>query len=298
MSSPIISIVGPTASGKTALSISLAKHLNAEIVNLDAYQIYKEMDIGTAKPSVEEREGIRHHLIDVVDIHHEGNVSEFQNWARLAILSLQEKEIPVVCVGGSGLYVKAVFDDLKFPSTDSVVRTKYEKFLAEKGEAALHSLLEQKDPIAAAHIIPANSRRVVRALEVIELTGEPFVAQLPQQTPVINATRIGLDLEKSSLHARIAKRTHKMFADGWAKEVESLEAKGLFQTLTASRALGYKEVSAFNHGELSEIEAIEQIVNATNRFSKRQMQWFRRDEYIQWFDALDENLLDKVLEII
>jgi tRNA dimethylallyltransferase len=298
MSSPIISIVGPTASGKTALSISLAKHLNAEIVNLDAYQIYKEMDIGTAKPSVEEREGIRHHLIDVVDIHHEGNVSEFQNWARLAILSLQEKEIPVVCVGGSGLYVKAVFDDLKFPSTDSVVRTKYEKFLAEKGEAALHSLLEQKDPIAAAHIIPANSRRVVRALEVIELTGEPFVAQLPQQTPVINATRIGLDLEKSSLHARIAKRTHKMFADGWAKEVESLEAKGLFQTLTASRALGYKEVSAFNHGELSEIEAIEQIVNATNRFSKRQMQWFRRDEYIQWFDALEENLLDKVLEII
>ncbi len=298
MSSPIISIVGPTASGKTALSISLAKHLNAEIVNLDAYQIYKEMDIGTAKPSVEEREGIRHHLIDVVDIHHEGNVSEFQNWARLAILSLQEKEIPVVCVGGSGLYVKAVFDDLKFPGTDSVVRAKYEKFLAEKGEAALHSLLEQKDPIAAAHIIPGNSRRVVRALEVIELTGEPFVAQLPQQTPVINATRIGLDLEKSSLHARIAKRTHKMFADGWAKEVESLEAKGLFQTLTASRALGYKEVSAFNHGELSEIEAIEQIVNATNRFSKRQMQWFRRDEYIQWFDTLDENLLDKVLEII
>ncbi len=298
MSSPIISIVGPTASGKTALSISLAKHLNAEIVNLDAYQIYKEMDIGTAKPSVEEREGIRHHLIDVVDIHHEGNVSEFQNWARLAILSLQEKEIPVVCVGGSGLYVKAVFDDLKFPGTDSVVRAKYEKFLAEKGEAALHSLLEQKDPIAAAHIIPANSRRVVRALEVIELTGEPFVAQLPQQTPVINATRIGLDLEKSSLHARIAKRTHKMFADGWAKEVESLEAKGLFQTLTASRALGYKEVSAFNHGELSEIEAIEQIVNATNRFSKRQMQWFRRDEYIQWFDTLDENILDKVLEII
>ena len=298
MSSPIISIVGPTASGKTALSISLAKHLNAEIVNLDAYQIYKEMDIGTAKPSVEEREGIRHHLIDVVDIHHEGNVSEFQNWARLAILSLQEKEIPVVCVGGSGLYVKAVFDDLKFPGTDTVVRAKYEKFLAEKGEAALHSLLEQKDPIAAAHIIPGNSRRVVRALEVIELTGEPFVAQLPQQTPVINATRIGLDLEKSSLHARIAKRTHKMFADGWAKEVESLEAKGLFQTLTASRALGYKEVSAFNHGELSEIEAIEQIVNATNRFSKRQMQWFRRDEYIQWFDTLDENILDKVLEII
>ncbi len=298
MSSPIISIVGPTASGKTALSISLAKHLNAEIVNLDAYQIYKEMDIGTAKPSVEEREGIRHHLIDVVDIHHEGNVSEFQNWARLAILSLQEKEIPVVCVGGSGLYVKAVFDDLKFPGTDSVVRAKYEKFLAEKGEAALHSLLEQKDPIAAAHIIPANSRRVVRALEVIELTGEPFVAQLPQQTPVINATRIGLDLEKSSLHARSAKRTHKMFADGWAKEVETLEAKGLFQTLTASRALGYKEVSAFNHGELSEIEAIEQIVNATNRFSKRQMQWFRRDEYIQWFDTLDENILDKVLEII
>ncbi|MEY2672999.1 MAG: tRNA ((37)-N6)-dimethylallyltransferase MiaA [Actinomycetota bacterium] len=298
MSSPIISIVGPTASGKTALSISLAKHLNAEIVNLDAYQIYKEMDIGTAKPSVEEREGIRHHLIDVVDIHHEGNVSEFQNWARLAILSLQEKEIPVVCVGGSGLYVKAVFDDLRFPGTDSVVRAKYEKFLAEKGEAALHSLLEQKDPIAAAHIIPGNSRRVVRALEVIELTGEPFVAQLPQQTPVINATRIGLDLEKSSLHARIAKRTHKMFADGWAKEVESLEAKGLFQTLTASRALGYKEVSAFNHGELSEIEAIEQIVNATNRFSKRQMQWFRRDEYIQWFDTLDENILDKVLEII
>ena len=298
MATPIISIVGPTASGKTALSISLAKHLNAEIVNLDAYQIYQEMDIGTAKPSVEEREGIRHHLIDVVDIHHEGNVSEFQNWARLAILSLQEKEVPVVCVGGSGLYVKAVFDDLKFPGTDSQIRAKYENYLAENGEAALHSLLEQKDPIAAAHIIPANARRVVRALEVIELTGEPFVAQLPQQMPVINATRIGLDMDRESLHSRIENRTHKMFEQGWAKEVEMLEAKGLFQTLTASRALGYKEVSSFNHEEISESEAIEQIANATNRFSKRQMQWFRRDEYIQWFDAQDEQLLAKVLETI
>ncbi len=298
MSAPIISIVGPTASGKTALSISLAKHLNAEIVNLDAYQIYKEMDIGTAKPTVAEREAIRHHLIDVVDIEHEGNVSEFQNWARLAILSLNEQGIPVVCVGGSGLYVKAVFDDLKFPGTDAEIRTKYETYLAQHGEQALHSLLAEKDSIAAAHIIPENSRRVVRALEVIELTGEPFIAQLPQQEPVIDAIRIGLDLERESLLKRIAIRTHKMFQDGWSDEVKTLEDKGLFKTLTASRALGYREVSKFNRGEISEVEAIELVLHATNRFSKRQMQWFRRDDYVQWFDAQDENLLEKVLKVI
>lgn len=298
MSAPIISIVGPTASGKTALSIALAKQLGAEIVNLDAYQIYKGMDIGTAKPTIAEREDIRHHLIDVVDINHEGNVSEFQNWARLAILSLNEQGIPVVCVGGSGLYVKAVFDDLKFPGTDSDVRAKYENYLTQNGEIELHNLLVQKDPIAAAHIIPANSRRVVRALEVIELTGEPFMAQLPQQKPVIDAIRIGLDLDREALLARIANRTHKMFLDGWAEEVKALEDNGLFETLTASRALGYREVSNFNRGEISMEEAAELVMHATNRFSKRQMQWFRRDDFVQWFDALDENLVEKVLKTI
>ncbi len=298
MNAPIVSIVGPTASGKTALSIAIAKKINAEIVNLDAYQIYKKMDIGTAKPSLIEREGIRHHLIDVVDIDHEGNVSEFQNWARLAIASLNERDIPVVCVGGSGLYVKAVFDDLKFPKTNLEVRQKYEELLENIGAIELHKLLQEKDPIAAQHIIPANARRVVRALEVIELTGEPFMAQLPQQKPVIDAIRIGLDLERDTLQARIENRTVQMFADGWAQEVQKLETEGLFQTPTASRALGYAEVSKLNNGELSYELALEQVINATNRFSKRQMQWFKRDEYIHWFHALEPDLLDKVLKLI
>lgn len=295
MTAPIVSIVGPTASGKTALSLKLAKHLGAEIVNLDAYQIYQGMDIGTAKPTLEERSEIRHHLIDVVDITHEGNVSEFQNWARLAIASLNERDIPVVCVGGSGLYVKAVFDDLKFPGTNALIRKKYEDLLDELGAENLHKILLEKDPIAAEHILPGNTRRVVRALEVIELTGQPFIAQLPQQKPVIDAIRIGLDLERDLLQKRIEQRTNQMFSNGWQAEVFQLESKGLFSTPTASRALGYKEVSQLNHAEIDAKTALELVVNATNRFSKRQMQWFRRDDLIMWFDALDEKLFEKVL---
>ncbi len=298
MNAPIVSIVGQTASGKTALSIALAKALDAQIVNLDAYQIYREMNIGTAKPSIDERDGIRHHLIDVVDIHHESNVSEFQNWARLAITSLNGKGIPVVCVGGSGLYVRAVLDDLKFPGTNLEIRQKYETYLETNGVVALHKLLKERDPIAAEHIIPENSRRVVRALEVIELTGEPFASQLPQQKPVINAIRIGLDLEREELLARIENRTKHMFAQGWPLEVAALESEGLFQTATASRALGYAEVSKFNSGELTESEAIQQIVFATNRFSRKQMQWFRRDDYINWLPALESDLLDRALSLI
>lgn len=298
MSAPIISIVGQTASGKTALSISLAKKLGAEIVNLDAYQLYKKMDIGTAKPSLEEREGIKHHLIDVVDISHEGNVSEFQQWARTVILSLNERDIPVICVGGSGLYVKAVLDDLKFPGTDPVIREKYETLLETLGNEKLHEILAEKDPVAASHIIAGNSRRVVRALEVIELTGEPFMAQLPQQAPVINAIRIGLNLERELLLQRIARRTKNMFAQGWPTEVAELEVQGLFETATASRALGYKEVSQFNRGELTEVAAMDLIATATNKFSRRQMQWFGRDDLINWFEALDPQLESKVYDFI
>lgn len=297
MSAPIVSIVGPTASGKTALSLRIAKYLGAEIVNLDAYQIYKGMDIGTAKPSVEEQAEIRHHLIDVVDIHHEGNVSEFQSWARLAIASLNERDIPVVCVGGSGLYVKAVFDDLKFPGTNVEIRKKYEDLLEELGSEKLHELLQSKDPIAAEHILHGNTRRVVRALEVIEITGQPFVAQLPQQEPVIDAIRIGLDLKREMLQKRIELRTNSMFDLGWQIEVEKLEAKGLFETPTASRALGYKDVSALNHGIISHAEALEQVISATNRFSKRQMQWFKRDEFINWFDANSDDLFEQVSQL-
>lgn len=298
MSAPIISIVGQTASGKTALSISLAKKLGAEIVNLDAYQLYKKMDIGTAKPSLEEREGIKHHLIDVVDISHEGNVSEFQQWARTVILSLNERDIPVICVGGSGLYVKAVLDDLKFPGTDPVIREKYETLLETLGNEKLHEILAEKDPVAASHIIAGNSRRVVRALEVIELTGEPFMAQLPQQAPVINAIRIGLNLERELLLQRIARRTKNMFAQGWPTEVAELEVQGLFETATASRALGYKEVSQFNRGEITEVAAMDLIATATNKFSRRQMQWFGRDDLINWFEALDPQLESKVYDFI
>ncbi|MEY4347613.1 MAG: tRNA dimethylallyltransferase, partial [Actinomycetota bacterium] len=268
----VISIVGPTASGKTALSLSLAAELDAEIVNLDAYQIYRGMDIGTAKPTLAERGAIPHHLIDVVDIEHEANVAEFQQWARTAIADINQRNKIAICVGGSGLYVRAVFEDMDFPGTDPDIRTKYEDLLSEIGGEALYAKLQAIAPEVAQQILPGNSRRVVRALEVIELTGS-FNPTLPDAQPVIDALRIGLDVERPVIAERIDRRVAAMFEAGWREETQTLADRGLFETRTASRALGYREVAELIAGEKSFEQVHAEISAATYKFSKKQMQW-------------------------
>ncbi|MEY4323294.1 MAG: hypothetical protein RL410_1075 [Actinomycetota bacterium] len=293
----VISIVGPTASGKTALSLSLAEQFNAEIVNLDAYQIYRGMDIGTAKPTMAQRMGIAHHLIDVVDIEHEANVAEFQQWARAAIADITARNKMAICVGGSGLYVRAVFEEMDFPGTDPEVRAHYEDMLADIGNEALYAHLQSIAPEVASQILPGNSRRVVRALEVIQLTGT-FNPQLPDAEPVIDALRIGLDVERPVIAQRISQRVTTMFDAGWREETAALAARGLFHTRTASKALGYREVAELIAGDKSYEQVHEEIAAATYKFSKKQMQWFKRDSLVQWLDFDDSRLVARVSELL
>jgi len=297
-SSSVVSVVGQTASGKTALSLDVARKLNGEIVNLDAYQIYRGMDIGTAKASAAERAEVPHHLVDIVDIDHRASVSDFQEWARTAIREINGRGKPAICVGGAGLYVKAVLENMDFPATDESLRTKYETMLSEIGPWKLHALLAEKDPAAAAAIVPGNSRRVVRALEVMELTGQPFTATLPTAEHLFDDSRIGLSMPREELIARITARVDVMWSAGWVDEVRQLAERGLAQTPTASKALGYSQIIEMLAGELSEAACKEAILNATVRYSRRQMQWFRRDEAIRWFAWDREDLLEQVLASI
>ncbi len=292
----VISIVGPTASGKTALSLALAEELGGEIVNLDAYQIYRGMDIGTAKPSADELARVKHHLIDIVEIDHDANVSQFQQWARDAIADINARGKVAICVGGSGLYVRAVFEDMEFPETDPEVRAKYEEMLEEIGSAALHQHLAKVSPDVAALIVPGNARRVVRALEVIELTGT-YNPQLPESDPVVDALRIGLAVERPVISDRINQRTELMFAAGWEAETAKLVSQGLLETRTARKALGYREVAEVLAGTKS-LESVKlEISQSTFRFSKRQMQWFNRDELIHWIEFDDAALVERVLQL-
>lgn len=280
----VVSIVGPTAAGKTALALELAKRFDAEIVSLDAYQIYRGMDIGTAKPSGEQLQSIRHHLIDIVEIDFAASLADFQRWARAAISDINVRDKLAICVGGSGLYVRAVLDELDIPATDPDVRKKYTDLLDEHGSVWLHDVLAQKDPTAATMILPGNTRRVVRALEVMELTGKPFNATLPDAMPAFQDLRIGIAADRAAISHRIRQRTEMMWSAGWPAEVAQLDARGLPQTPTASRALGYQDVSRFNAGELSAEEAKDVIAGATIKFSKRQMQWFSRDNRVSWLE--------------
>lgn len=294
----VVSIVGPTAAGKTALSLALAQRFDAEIVNLDAYQIYRGMDIGTAKPSREERSQIPHHLIDVVDIDFNTSVADFQQWAHEAIADINQRGRIAICVGGSGLYVRAVLDELDIPATHPDVRQKYNDLLELHGGEWLHALLAERDATAASMILPGNSRRVVRALEVIELTGQPFRAEMPEPARMFNDVRIGVAAGRVEIAERIRRRTALMWEQGWPAEVAKLDAAGLPDTPTASRALGYREVSLFNAGALSEIEAQTMIGDATVKFSKRQMQWFNRDKRVAWLAFDEPALLERATSIV
>ena len=293
----VIAIVGPTAVGKTALSLEIAEKFSAEIINADAMQIYKGMDIGTAKLPLSQRRGIFHHQIDVLDPSEEANVSQYQKQSREIINDLLSKNVQPLLVGGSGLYVNSVLEDLEFPGTNLEVRAKYEEILDEKGVDALFQMLKEIDPKAAENILPNNARKIVRALEVNEITGKAFNAKLPEASPIFSDVRIALDMPRDLLDKRISDRVHQMFEEGFVDEVKSIE-KNLRLGKTALRALGYSQVLSLLAGEISEDEAITLTINATKKFARRQLSWFRRDPLIHWLDATSPDLFAQSLRLI
>ena len=293
----VIAIVGPTAVGKTALSLDIAERFSAEIINADAMQIYKGMDIGTAKLPLSQRRGIVHHQIDVLDPMDEANVSQYQKQTREIINDLLNRKVQPMLVGGSGLYVNSVLEDLEFPGTNLEVRAKYEEILDEQGVEVLYEMLEQIDPNAAKNILPSNARKIVRALEVNEFTGKAFNAKLPEPSPIFSDVRIALDMPRDLLDKRISDRVHQMFEDGFVDEVKSLE-KNLRLGKTAFRALGYSQVLSLLAGEITEDEAITLTINATKKFARRQLSWFRRDPLIHWLDATSPDLFEESLRLI
>ncbi len=291
---PVVAVVGPTATGKTALAVELALRLGGEVVNADSMQLYRGMDIGTAKPDDAERRGVPHHLLDLWPVRQAASVAAYARAARAEIDRLRAAGVLPLLVGGSGLYVRAVLDDLDIPGTDPAVRARLSAELAESGPAALHARLAAVDPAAAAAVLPSNGRRIVRALEVVELTGGPFRATLPEPRPHYPAVVVGLDREPAELDERVAARVDRMWAAGLVAEVERLVEEGLREGPTASRALGYAQVLAQLDGTVPADEARERTVTATRRFVRRQRSWFRRDPATTWLDAARPDLLDEV----
>lgn len=289
---PVVALVGPTATGKTALAVALAQRLGGEVVNADSMQLYRGMDIGTAKPDLVERDGVPHHLLDLWHVRQAASVAEYRDRARAEIDRLRAAGTVPLLVGGSGLYLRAVVDELEFPGTDAGVRARWEGELAAVGPAALHERLAVLDPAAAAAVLPSNGRRIVRALEVIELTGGPFRASLPPPRPHYRVVSLGLDREPADLDERVAGRVDRMWAAGLVAEVEALAADGLREGPTACRALGYAQVLAQLDGTLTPEEARDRTVSTTRRFVRRQRSWFRRDPSLTWFDAARSDLLD------
>ncbi|HBJ73038.1 MAG TPA: tRNA (adenosine(37)-N6)-dimethylallyltransferase MiaA [Actinobacteria bacterium] len=297
----VLVIVGPTAVGKSSLAVAVAQQLaslgaQAEIVSADSMQAYIGMDIGTATPSSHERGGIVHHLLDVWPVEHPLTVVDFQQAARAAIEDISARECLPIVVGGSGLYISAILDDLQFPATDADVRARFEEELQRLGPQVLHAQLAEVDPEAAAAILPTNGRRIVRALEVVELTGEPFIAQLPDPVELYPCVRVGLRIERTELDERIALRVHEMFDAGFVDEVRALP--GLAQTLTASRALGYTQVLEYLAGDCTVDEAIATTIGVTSKFARRQQRWFARDTRITWLDYKDSALVERVVELL
>ena len=290
----MIAVVGPTAAGKTALSVALAEALDGEVVNADSMQLYRGMDIGTAKITETEKHGIPHHVFDVLDVTEPADVASYQRLAREAIADIRSRGKRPVLVGGSGLYVQAALDEMEFPGTDPEIRARLEADLEREGSTALWERLKALDAEAAKAILPSNGRRVVRALEVVELTGS-FTASLPEPKAHIEAIRIGVDLDTPVLDARIERRVRIMWDAGLLDEVRALEKQGLREGRTASRALGYHQVLAHFAGEYDEDEAFRITVQGTRRFVRRQRSWFKRDGRIEWFDAADPELVDLAL---
>ena len=281
----VIAVLGPTAAGKSELALRLAGDVGGEIINADSMQLYAGMDIGTAKLTVAERRGIPHHLLDVWDVRYPANVAEYQRLARAAIAEVTGRGRVPILAGGSGLYLRAALDELDFPGTDPAVRDRLEQELDRDGPGPLHARLAALDPAAARGILPSNGRRIVRALEVIEVSGRPFTATLPQYESVYPAVHLGLRVPRAELDERIAVRVDRMWQAGFVAEVRRLDQAGLRAGRTASRALGYAQVLRFLAGEWTERQAREETIKATRRFARRQEAWFRRDPRVTWLDA-------------
>jgi tRNA dimethylallyltransferase len=293
---PIVAVVGATASGKSDLALDLAAALGGEIVNTDAMAVYRGMDIGTAKLPVAERRGIEHHLLDHLDVDEPLTVAQFQRDARRVMADIRARGAVPVLVGGSALYTRAVLDRFEFPGTDEAVRRRLEAELAEVGAPLLHERLAEVDPVAAGNILVDNGRRIVRALEVVEITGRPYSATLPvleYADPL--SVQIGVDIDRPTLDARIEQRVDHMFGAGFVDEVDRLLKDGLAEGRTASRAIGYAQVASYLRGELSLAEARERTTSATRRFARRQDSWFRKDPRIVWVRFDDPDRVAKAL---
>jgi tRNA dimethylallyltransferase len=285
MGGQVIVVAGPTAAGKSALAVRLAHELGGEVINADSMQLYRGMDIGTAKLTAEERQGVPHHLLDVWDVRHTASVAEYQRLARSALDGIAARGRVPILAGGSGLYIRGALGDLDFPGTDPGIRARLEAELARAGAAALHARLAGLDPAAAAAILPSNGRRIVRALEVIEISGRPFTATLPTYETGRPAVQIAVQVPRAGLDQRIAGRVDAMWQGGFEDEVRRLEAHGLRQGKTASRALGYAQMLRHLAGEWTLDQARDETVRATRRFARRQESWFRRDPRITWLGA-------------
>ena len=304
MSINLIAVVGPTGTGKSDLGLRIAEEIishggKAEIVNTDSMQFYRGMDIGTAKLSIAERRGVQHHMLDVLDIKDESTAAEYQAQVRPLITDLQSRGITPILVGGSMLYIAAALNTFEFPERDESIRAELEADLEKFGSHTMHRRLAELDPLAASRIDPENGRRVVRALEIVTITGEPFAAALPEKTeswqPVLE---IGLNSDRAHLVERLAKRVEKMWQQGIVAEAESLIPAGIREGKTSSRAIGYAQALAQLDGVCTEEEAIAATTQLTQRYARRQMSWFRRDERIYWQDYQDPNLVDNVFTLI
>ena len=294
-----IVICGATATGKSDLAVDLAKEIGAEIINADSMQIYRGMDIGTAKLSVEERQGIPHHLLDVLDVNQGATVAWYQELARKAVTEIHGAGKHAIIVGGTGLYIKSILDDLNFPDTDAQVRQRLTEEAKLFGIVNLFERLAQLDPAAAAAIDIKNERRVIRALEVIEITGKPFTANLPREdsSRYPDAMQFGLVMDRAELGARVEARIDRMWERGFVSEVDSLISLGINQATTARRALGYAQIIAMRAGEISEPVAIEDTKRATRQYVRRQETWFSRDARIQWISPSQPRLETVMIKI-
>lgn len=304
MQSKLIAVVGPTGAGKSDLGLQIAQQITAaggkaEIVNSDSMQFYRGMDIGTAKLSLPERLGIKHHLIDWLDITDESTAAEYQAEARPLIENLQSQGIVPILVGGSMLYVAAVLNNFEFPARDAKLRLQLEQELEELGPHEMHRKLKAIDPVAASRIIPENGRRSVRAIEIVTLTGQPFAAALPDEPedwqPVLE---IGINGPREDLVLRLEKRVHKMWQLGLVEEARSLIPLGVRSGKTSSRAIGYSQALAQIDGTMSEAEAIADTVRLTQKYARRQMSWFRRDSRIHWLDYQDQTMNSQAASLV
>ena len=292
---PVIAVVGPTGSGKSDLAVNLALALDGEVINADAMQFYRGMDIGTAKITMAERRGVPHHLLDTLDVTEEASVSDFQSQARKTIDDIHRRGKRAILAGGSGLYVRAALDVLEFPGTDPALRARLEAEHSELGTEALLARLRTVDPASAARV--SDARRIIRALEVHELTGRPFSSFMPRREYHQPAIQLGLSVDREVLRERLAERVHRMVDAGLLDEIRMLDASGLRRGKTASRALGYSQFLRVVDGTSTVADAAEETIVATRQFARRQLTWFRPDPRITWLDWQEPGLVGKAAEL-